>query len=398
MQIRKAMSRALGIQRDPSTRSIAWINPATLQLNLPSSSSSVVRLAPETALGLATLNQGINMIADTVASLPRYAWRDLERVDPQPSIVRRPDPFNHVTVWRRQITTSLLLYGNAFAWLTAHDRSGRPTVAIPIPTAEVQISWNDQRTRPVYRWRGRELELDVEIMHIKATDITGSLYGIGAIQAVAETIGAGLEGEKLAGEFYSNGALPDGVVSVPSKLSQDEADRIRAGYNDRHAGKRGVAFLTGGMTFQATSIKASDMQFLEGRRFTAEEANRILRIPAALQNLQSGSGSLTYRNERSIYLEYVRLAIEPWTERLDAALELLLPSTIDVRTDFDRLLRSDPQTRWNTYALARQNEILTTNEIRILEGLDPLPDGDALDFNPEKTKATPDATTQGATV
>ena len=42
------------------------------------------------------------------------------------------------------------------------------------------------------------------------------------------------------------------------------------------------------------------------------------------------------------------------------------------------MTRSDPSTRWKNYTVARSHGIMTSNEIRQLENLDPRPDGDTL--------------------
>ncbi len=333
----------------------------------------------------------VNMIADSLAALPWNSYRGNVASSPVPPILRRPDPFSGVQTTRRQIVTSLLLHGDSFSYLTAPGRDGMPTVAIPIPNWEVSISWDESRTRPVYRWRGTVLEAGRSILHIKMMDLPGALYGIGPIEASRVSLTGAIEAERLSADGVVNGGVPDGVVSVPGKLSQEEADRIRAGWDVRHAGKRGVAFLTGGMNWTSTRMSNADMQFLESREFSIRDIARMFRIPAALLNAVSEGGGITYRNLEGVWTEYTRTAIEPIAERLEESFGFLIPATRTIRHNYTTLLRADVQTRYNTYAIARQNGILTTNEIRQSEGLDPLAGGDRLDFRAPEVDETVDA-------
>jgi HK97 family phage portal protein len=214
------------------------------------------------------------------------------------------------------------------------------------------------------------------------------LRGLGPVEATRVSVTGMIEGERLATDGYFNGGVPDGVVSVPGKLTEGEADAIRAGWDRRHAGKRGVAFLTGGMSWSSTRMSNADMQFLESREFSIRDVARMFRIPAALLNAVADGGGITYRNLEGVWTEYTRTAIEPIAERLEEAFSFLIPSTREIRHDYNRLLRADVQTRFNTYAIARQNGILTTNEIRAAEGLDPLDGGDRLDFRAPDDAAT----------
>lgn len=376
--IRSTIRRFLGVE----ARQVSIINPSTLSLTIPSGGD--VGAVPGTATAVPAVYQSVNMIADTLAILPWHSYVGNVPTEPNPPILRRPDPWRPVAVTRRQVSTMLLLHGNAFLYLTAPGRDGRPTVAIPIPNHEVTISWNSSRTRPVYRWRGVELEINVGISHIKMMDAPGALYGLGPVQAARVSLGTALKEEMQAYDAAVAGGVPDGVVSVPGKLTEPEADLIRNGWDARHEGKRGVAFLTGGMTWTSTRMSNQDLQFLEQREFSIRDVARMFRIPAAMLNAINDGGGITYRNLEGIYTEYTRTAIEPIAERLEEAFGELLPSTREIRFDYGRLLRADVQTRFNTYAVARQNGIYTTNEIRAEEGRDPLPGGDRLEFRTEE--------------
>ena len=378
--------RALGLEIDaepePATRSnLAIINPSTLSPYGPlSAGAASVRALPESALGVSTVYSAVYRISSSVASMPIYTYnrRTRERIVDQPAIVRQPNPFEAPENTYKRLATALLLRGNAFAYLTAHDRSGRPTVAMPIDNDYVSVTEDATTGRPIYRWRGTELELDYTIAHAKLVDVPGHVYGIGPVQALAGTIAGALKADTLAAEQYTDGAWVDGVLQAPYKLTAAEAERLREQWDQSHAGKRGTAVLEGGMTYEAVQMTNADMQALEGRQWYAAEIARAFGIPLPLMGVSAGDtgGSLTYRNIEGVRAEYAQFAVQPVTDPIEAMFARLIPTTQNPRFVFSALLRADIATRYNVYEKALGSGILTVNEVRELEGLPAIAGGD----------------------
>ena len=71
--------------------------------------------------------------------------------------------------------------------------------------------------------------------------------------------------------------------------------------------------------------------------------------------------------------------MDPWVIRWEQSLQkaLLLPQEkkeFFIKLNVDGLLRGDYQSRMNGYAVGRQNGWLSSNDIRELEDLNPIPD------------------------
>jgi HK97 family phage portal protein len=273
----------------------------------------------------------------------------------------------------------MLMRGNAFAWLTAPGRDGRPTVAIPIPMDEVHVSWNERRTRPVYRWRGQVLELGRDIAHFKYLDLGPEyLLGLGPIQAGATSIAGALGAERFAEAFYNSSGVPDGVLTAPGALTKAEADLIRDQWTSARAGERLTAVLPQGVTWEAITLNNADAQYIESRQFSVSDVARLFGIPGGkLGAVQSGS-SLTYTNLESLQSQYATEAVKPVSEELESVFGEMLPATQEVRFDFLALIRADTATRYGVYETGLRAKILTVNEVRELEGRPPLPGGDEI--------------------
>ena len=377
------LSRWLGTDTtgtDLGVRSVPVRNPADLSF-FGGAGPTVVATQPITALAQPTVFACVRMIAHSVESMPWSSFQLGTRhlATDQPAIIRQPDPFTAREVTLKQLATTLLLRGEAFMWLTAHGRDGRPTVAIPIPNDEVVISWNSNQTQPVYTWRRQILRLGTDIAHLKYLDDFTLLHGIGPIQSLAGSISGSLKAEQLVATQFTEGAWVDGVLEAPSKMTEREADRLRSQWDTAHAGKRGTAVLEGGITYKPVMMSNSDAQMMEGRSWYARDFARAFGVPAPLLGLTMGEGSsLTYQNIEGVKSQYAQFAVQPVTDVIESAFTQMVPSTQHVLFQFAALLRADIATRFSVYDQALRSGVLTTNEVRALEGLPDLPGGDTL--------------------
>lgn len=393
------LAKLLRLDHEPAEghdiRTVAHVNPANLTTNyLPGTSPSLIAGVPTTALAQPTVFSSVRMIASAVQSMPwaSFMLATRNKATDQPAVIRQPDPFNPREVTMKQLATTILIKGEAFVWLTAHGRDGRPTVAIPIPNDEVVISLDTNGMRPLYKWRGQTMTLGVDIDHMKYVD-TGGLHGIGPVQALAGQISGSLAAEQLVSSQYTDGAWVDGVLQAPNKLTEKEANRLRSQWDTAHAGKRGTAVLEGGIEYKPVMMTNTEAQLTESRGFYSTELARAFGIPAPLLGLPMGEGSsLTYQNIEGVKSQFAQFAVQPVSDVIEASFTKLVPNTQTVLFQFAALLRADIATRYTVYDKALAAGILTPNEVRELEGLPALPGGDQLRTEQSQTATATDPT------
>ena len=66
----------------------------------------------------------------------------------------------------------------------------------------------------------------------------------------------------------------------------------------------------------------------------------------------------------------------PWVKKLEAEFKRAvwgIDSPYELEIDMSGMTRGDYATRWAAYAIARSQNILTTDEVREAEGYSPLP-------------------------
>ena len=130
------------------------------------------------------------------------------------------------------------------------------------------------------------------------------------------------------------------------------------------------------MKYQQIGIPPEEAQFLETRKFQINEVARLYRIPPHMVgDLEKSS----FSNIEQQSLEFVKYTLDPWVIRWEQALKkaLLLPGEkrdYFIKFNVDGLLRGDYASRMSGYAIGRQNGFYSTNDIREMEDLNPLPD------------------------
>jgi HK97 family phage portal protein len=122
------------------------------------------------------------------------------------------------------------------------------------------------------------------------------------------------------------------------------------------------------------------MQYLETRAFQVEDIARIFRVP--LHMIQSTEKATSWGSGiENMSLGFVQYTLLPWLKRFESVFwrDLLLPAeSQEIYTEFlvDGLLRGDVKNRYAAYQVAIQNGIMSPNEVRAKENMNPREGGD----------------------
>ncbi len=97
---------------------------------------------------------------------------------------------------------------------------------------------------------------------------------------------AGIEQDHYASlynkAFFRNNAQPGGVLETTANLSDDEFQRLKAQWADRHQGvskAHAIAVLEGGLSYKQTGLTQKDMDFLEQRKWNRDEIMMVFKVP-----------------------------------------------------------------------------------------------------------------------
>jgi HK97 family phage portal protein len=184
-----------------------------------------VNVNSDQALRLSAVWSCINLLANTISTLPLKAYRR-DGTEFDPPLLSEPAAGWTLPDWLEAIMRSLLLKGNLFGAVTA--RSGPRLSA-----SQVELLDPDQVSVTVspdgvvmYRFRGREVDPS-DLLHIRAYRYPGSPLGLSPVQHAAECIGLGLSTRRFGQAYFSDGAMPTGVLKIGQPASQGQIDLAR---------------------------------------------------------------------------------------------------------------------------------------------------------------------------
>lgn len=351
--------------------------------------ASGVTVNENTALNATAVFSAVDILSRTLASLPLPVYRRLqgggkERATDHPLYAVLHDLSNREMTsfeLRQALMGHLALWGNAFAEIE-RDNAGRVIGLWPLRPDRMTVMRDEQGLLYVYRIikTGQEVALrQRNVMHLRGLSSDG-VIGYSPIRLAREAIGLALATEEYGARFFGNGSRPGGVLQHPGKLSEEAAKRLKKSWEEMHQGltqAHRVAILEEGMTWQQVGIPPEDAQFLETRKFQVTEIARIFHVPPhMLADLERS----TFSNIEHQGIEFVVHTMRPWLVCWEQAIkrDLFLPNerqTYFAEFLVDGLLRGDIKSRYEAYAIGRQNGWLSADDIRELENMNPLPDG-----------------------
>jgi len=220
-----------------------------------------------------------------------------------------------------------------------------------------------------------------QVLHVPNLSFDG-VVGLSPISYAAESINLGISYEKYGVNFYRNAALPSGVFEHPTAISELAHTRLKESLKKEYTGLKNAGtpmILEEGMKWHGITINPVDAQLLESKYFQIEDIARIYRVPQHLIGLLEHA---TFTNIEHQSLEFVMYTMLPIFKRFEDAIngQLLTPQQREtgyyVEFKIDGLLRGDAKSRADAYAVGRQWGWMSVNDIRKLENMPGIANGD----------------------
>ena len=374
-ELRRASKPAAAGSADP-----VWIPPL-----------AGVRVDEQSALQYSAVFACVRIISETVASLP---WRLMRRrddggadVDDRSNLhwLMFQAPNKETSAWdfKRTLEAHRQIYGNGYAEIV-RDGAGRPQslwIVTPdrvTPTRDrdgsVAYLVDNGATEPT-RLRGQDM------FHLRGLGFDG-LVGYSPIALARQAVGLGIATEQFGAAWFGNGSHGSAVLESPTPLAPDRSAALAQQFERRNRGPKNasrVLVLEAGLQYKPISVPPDDAQFLQTREFQVNEIARWYRVPPhKLADLSRA----TFSNIEHQAIEFVTDAIVPCVNGWESEAQRKLIGTPARRTLFTRmsvqaLLRGDQAARADYYEKLWRMGVLSANEIRRFEDLNPIDDGDA---------------------
>ncbi len=359
------------------------------------SSTAGKSVTAKTAIQMSTVYACVRVIAETIASLPLHVYQadgqgSKKALEHPLYRILHDEPNTEMTsfVLRETMLSHLLLWGNSYCQIVRNGR-GHILGLYPLLPDQMQVD-RDSGGKLTYDYSTRDGKVirlcPEDVLHIPGLGFDG-VMGYSPIALEKNAIGLGLAAEEYGSKFFSNGATPSGVLTHPNTVKDPK--RLRESWNAAYGGSSNsgkVAILEEGMQFSRISMPNNEAQFLETRKFQVSEICRIYRVPP---HLVGDLEHATFSNIEHQGISFAVHTIRPWLVRIEQAMNRALfpdkeKGVFYTRFNMDGLMRGAYKERMEGYAIGRQNGWLSTNDIRELENMNPVPEdegGDALLVN-----------------
>lgn len=351
-----------------------------------STSTSGTVVDAHTAMNLSAVYACVRVLSETIGSLPLIIYKNTktgkDRATNHPLyrvLHDAPNPEMTSMQWRETVMAHLSLQGNHFSEIIFQDTKVKELWPIPPDLVEIKRDQNNKLVYKVNIGGGKVLNKE-KVLHIRGLSLDG-IVGVSPITYARETIGLGLAAQEYASRFFSGDANPNGVYSHPTQLGDVAYKRLQEALKD---GRQGLSrqhrnvILEEGMKWERVSLSPEDAQLLESRKFGVEEIARIYRIP--LHKINSMEKA-TFSNIEQQAIEFVTDTIRPWLVRIEQEITMKLIGEADRDNIFaeflvEGLLRGDTKSRYEAYNIARNGGWMSANDIRRLENMNDIENGD----------------------
>jgi HK97 family phage portal protein len=360
-----------------------------------SPSMTGVQINQQTALQVSAVMGCVSIVSEDVAKLAPALWRkrsdggrDKVKNHPLVPLLSRPNDWQTWYEFCQQQVAALMLRGNAFTVILRNGR-GDPTMLVPINPDKVTL-WeapSGDLFFVVTRTGLHELAVlrsvpafvpYADVLHWKGLSGNG-LLGVSKISLAREAIGLAAAMEQLASRTIGNGARPSGIMTTDKKVTPEVAKQIKEAWQQNQAGLANggkLLVLEEGLKWQPLALSFADMQFIASRHYQNADIAKIFRIP----NYMIGEDSKVSRaNIVQQSQEYLNNTLMSYVDIIQQRFSFTfdLGDDLFVELDLDKILRADIMTRYAAWRIG-QTGWLTTNEIRISEGMNPVEGGDEI--------------------
>ncbi|MFL2002023.1 phage portal protein [Microbacterium sp. A1-JK] len=236
----------------------------------------------------------VDFLARNVAQLSlqtfeRVGDTDRRRLTDHPlaQMLRTPNPYTTSYRLIRDLISDRGIYDRAL-WVKVFQ-DGR-NMLVRVPPRLWTIDENDNWLRPtqfIIKGNRGEATLSADrVVYFRGYNPEDERYGLSPIESLRRILSEEYAAGQMREQVLRNGARVSGYIERPAGAdwSQANRDRFRAGWRAQYSGQSaseggGTPILEDGMKFVSASQTAADLQYIEARKLSREEAAAAYFIP-----------------------------------------------------------------------------------------------------------------------
>lgn len=353
----------------------------------------------ETLLSYHALYRCITLISSDIAKMRvclveqdanSGIWQEVDRNSPYWPVLIKPNRYQTRIQFFDEWVGSKLIHGNAYI-LKERDARGivvalyvlNPLRTKPLLAPDGSIYYELQADELLKIDENRVRVPASEIIHDRYKPLYHPLCGISPIGACALSGMLGLAIARNSANFFQNSSRPGGILTAPQKISDTQAQRLKAHWEDNYTGTNAgrIAVLTEGLKFEPMRENAVDAQLIEQLKLSGENVCTAFGVPPYMIGVGTAP---SYNNIESLNQQYYSQCLQIFIESIELLLDEGLglvnvtPRIYGTEFDLDDLLRMDTATKSRTWGDMVKQGIAAPNEARAAFDLLPVDGGDSV--------------------
>jgi len=338
----------------------------------------------------------VDFLARNVGQLALHTFRrindtDRERLRDHPvaKILAAPNPYTTQYRLIHNLVSDLGIYDRAL-WMKA--REGNRDVLVRIPPRLWSIKEDENWLRPgafVVRGNRGEVTLPASsFVYFRGYNPEDERYGLSSIESLRRVLAEEYAAGQMREQVLRNGARMSGYITRPAGTDWNDAARrrFREGWRAQYAGWSaeeggGTPILEDGMTFEAASQSAVDLQYVESRKLTREEVAAAYFIPPPMVGiLDNASFSNISEQHKMLYQDTLGPRLMELKQEIELQVVSDFPDSEGVYVEFNlaEKLRGSFEEQAGQLQTSVGAPFLTRNEARARANLPRIEGGDDL--------------------
>lgn len=297
-------------------------------------SNNSSNITEDTAMKIAALYQGINIITDTIASMPIYLYKEedgFQQMFPLDSRSRAlSDMANDVLTaynLKKNLIKDLILYGNAYAKIV---REGEKVELTYLPTSVV----TPKKDSSGYYFSVQSYSTSVtgEMVPAEAIDYYdmltlirnpdyNSIVGKGLLDYASQIFDMSIQETDYMVNLFKNGLSAKAVLNSKTPFKKEVKEQLKNDLKNFYSGASNsgkMLVLEGDINVLPLSLTPTDIKLIENKHFTISEIARFLNIPKHMLSLDRQQG--TYSNITQERMQLLQNTLTPYVVAIEGAL------------------------------------------------------------------------------
>lgn len=334
-----------------------------------------------TAEKIAAFNEGVGLIAETIANLPCYLYKRDENGDRE----KQKDKRNHLLNcenspnstsfnMKRNLVEDYIVHGNGY--LDIHTDLENKIIALRhIPHADVTLNDSSNRNKrnsnySYNYWTMNNVTMS-QVLNLARKTKTHELKGVGVLTEGRNILANAIGLEEYSNSTLTNGFFAKAAVEKEGVLAPHAKTSLNQTLKQFFSGKKNsgkVIILDDGMKLKSVSLSPADIELMQQKEFTIKDIARLLKLQPSMLGI--ATGGMTYSNEKDNQLLFLKNCIQPYLTIIQQTFNkyLLTEGEKDSGYFFEfsvqDILKMSPEDEIKMWGEAVKNQIMGRNEAR----------------------------------